>query len=156
MSLIINSVLSTMFSYTGYLWGFILGAIAVEELSEFEKPINRIQNIFLLLVIATILYISISQFNLIKISTILLLILVTIIILIQQKIISFFSSKQINQEISILILVSISYLIMLISNIGSEKILLINSAFLFYSLLAGINLHNVILHGNNAHKKKKN
>jgi hypothetical protein len=155
MSLIINSILSTIFSYTGYLWGFILGAIAIEELEEFKKTLKQLQNVFLLILSAVILYLAVSIFETSNVLAILLLILTAIIILIQQKIFSFISSKQFYQEISILILVSISYLIILISNIGSEKILLINSAFLFYSLLAGINLHNLILHGNKAHKKKK-
>ena len=73
-----------LFSYTGYLWGFILAAIAIEELQELKTQLQKIRKSLAFITAAVILYIGIIEFTSQLIVAIFLIICAISIITIKQ------------------------------------------------------------------------
>ncbi len=137
--LILNTIGPILFSYTGILWGFILAAIAVEELKELNAELNKTRNLLALITTALILYIAISKFTTQKTISILLIVFAISMLLIQQY------SKSFKQELYILAPISLTYLSIFFINMSLDKILLLTSSTSLYFILVGINLYSSIL-----------
>ena len=138
--LTLNILGPMLFSYTGYFWGFLLAAIAVEELQELNSQLNKTRNLLALITTAIILYIGISEIKSQIIFASVLIICAISIIFIQHW------GKSFKQELYILAPISIAYLSILFMDFSVEKILILSSTVLLYFILAGINSHYFILH----------
>ncbi len=143
MSLISSSITTTVptliFSYTALLWGFILAAVAVEELPELLQQVERVKHLLAFASTGILLY-FISQIYKTD------LLLAGIILLSTCFFLAIVLKKQLAKyELFSLLPISIVYCTILFSNLSTNNFLLLCVAIFFYLFLLGITLHAELL-----------
>lgn len=140
MSQSLALILSSIFSFSGYLWGYILGIIAIEEVEESHKIIQNVCKVILSLTSIFTLYLGLSLLTISSTRAICLIILTIILGLIIWT--KFFEKKEMKKTIAVIICIVLIYSISIISQISQFNILILNSLFLLYSISYGINIHH--------------
>ena len=141
-------IITSFFSFTGIIWGFILAAIAIEELHEIYNKIQKTKLLFAILTTAALFYLSTQIYPQKTIIAILLFLLGISTLLIGLKL------QDNKLEFLNTIPIGISYVIIIIVNqIPHKQFLLLASTATLYFFMIGINLHARFL-GINKQKKK--
>ncbi|MAG61095.1 hypothetical protein CL619_04880 [archaeon] len=140
MSLIQLNILGPLlFSYTGLLWGFLLAAIAVEELKELKEYLEKTKTLLSFIVCAVFLYLGFNMYPQSNIDAGVLLVIAVGIPIIQVK------NKSVWQELWVLAPISFGFLTVLLDATAIDKLLLLASVALLYFILLGVKIHSTIL-----------
>ena len=141
-------IISSFFSFTGIIWGFILAATCVEELEEMYNKIQKTKLLLAVLTTAALFYISTQVYPNKNIIAIIFFLLGISTLTIGLKL------QNNKYEYLTFIPITAAYIAIIFYQIPKGQFLLLASSTMLYFFVIGISLHAKFLGIN--HQKKPN